>query len=439
MGVILKRLYLIISILIISLSNLFSVDEDWYNTFAVWNGESEEGGLNSFLTIEVPPGGKYEGMGTAYTGVIDDIGFLNDNPSVSSRLNLSEISFFHNNFIADVDMETIAFTRRFNDLGIGFQGKWLHVGFTKVNDWAERDGKGIYSEFILNNNISYNLFRGFDFSGISVGANINMGYRSVPEDIYKDIIEKDQSAFAIFGDLGMLTEFNFLKFYSSRGRNFSIGLSLKNIGKEFIEIADPLPSSANGGIAYAPIEPLTLSYDISYRFNLNPETFEYEQGEGLYHAFGFDLNIIDTASIHGGFLNKTGGNRFSLGTEISYRKAHGEYATNEREFREADNIYVFVFNYSLDITHSSDILNRFSVELKLNLGDQKRLETREKVQELYVKGLKEYSEGNIKEAIAIWEKCIKMDNTYDPAIRMKSLAEQSIELEEKIKESQSVE
>lgn len=398
-------------------------------------------------------------MGTAYTGVVDDIGFLNDNPAVSSRLNLSEISFFHNNYIADVAMETIAFTRRNEDFGYGIQGKWLHVGFTAVNDWAERKGKGIYSEFILTNNFSYNFLRSFDFSGISLGANINLGYRNVPEDIYLTVTDKDQSALAIFGDIGLLTEFNFLKFYSSRGRNFSIGLSLKNIGKEFIDEPDPLPSSANAGIAYSPFEFLTLSYDTTYRFNIDPDSYEImtkvnrlikdEDGEisfeeidleqGLYHAMGFDLALLDTASLHGGFLYRVGGMRFNLGTEISYRKAHGEYATNERELREADNIYKFVFNYALDITFEADVLSRFSVELKLNLGDQKRLSTREKVQELYVKGLKEYAEGNIEEAIKIWEKCIELDDTYDPAIRMKTLAEQSIELEEKIKESQAVE
>lgn len=434
-----KRSIIILVLLSLSITLLYSVDEDWYNTFSVWNGVAEDGGLNSFLTIEVPPGGKYEGMGTAYTAIADDIGFLNDNPSVSSRLNLSEISFFYNNFIADVQMSTIAFTRRYNDLGIGFQGKWLNVGFTAVDDWAEREGKGIYSEFILTNNISYNLLRGFDFSGLSIGANIHVGYRDVPEDIYANVIDKDQSAFALFGDIGLLTEFNFLKLYSSRGRNFSLGLTLKNFGKEFIEFPDPLPTSGNFGVGYSPIEPLKLSYDLSYRFNIDPVTMEFQSGEGIYHAFGFDANIVDLASIHGGWLNKTGGNRFTLGAEISYFKAQGEFVTDEKEYKDAANKYVIIANYSLDITHSADVLNRLSVELKINLGDQKRLEKREKVQELYVKGLKEYSEGNFHDAIDIWEKCIELDPTYDPAVRMMDLAQQQISLDNKIKDRQTVE
>ena len=416
---------------------------DMYNLFVDSSGDNinDYSGLNSFLTLYVPPGGKYEGMGTAFTGVPNDIGFFNANPSVSSRLNLSEVSFFINNFIEDVSMQTIAFTGRKNDLGYGFQGKWLHVGFTGVNDWAERDGKGLYSEFILKNNISYNFLNGFDFSGLSVGASFNLGYRDMPESIYYNLDVQKQSSLALFFDLGILTEFNFLKFYASRARNFSIGLSLMNIGRELINAPDPLPSSGNAGISYSPIEPLTITYDLSYKFNLhesnNFDSFQWKlsPGEGFYHAFGFDLQVLDFASIHGGFLYKIGNPRLTLGTEINYRKNPGEYVSMEREIKESKNQYVFVINYSLDL-HPA--LNRISIEMKLNLGDYNRLERRETIQNLYVNGLKEFSEGNILEAIKIWESCIKMDKNFDPAIRMLELANQSIELQKKIKDSQTV-
>ncbi len=84
-------------------------------------------------------------------------------------------------------------------------------------------------------------------------------------------------------------------------------------------------------------------------------------------------------------------------------------------------------------------LNRFSVELKLNLGDYQRFEKREKVQELYVKGLKLYSEGDIKDAIIIWNKCIELDDTFDPAIRMIDLAQQLLEIQQEIKDKEKIE
>lgn len=435
---------LLLLLLLLVISPIFSKEfEEIYNDLIEWSGIDKNAGLNSFVTLYIPPGGKYEGMGTAFTGVTTDIGFFNANPSVSSRLNLSEISFFHNAWLEDVNMETIAFTGRKGDLGYGFQGKWLHVGFTGVDDWSERRGKGVYSEFVLKNNISYNLLRSFDFSGLSVGSSVNLAYRSVPEDVYEHLSVTNQSAIALFFDFGISTDFNFLKFYSSRVRNFSIGFSLMNIGREFIDLPDPLPSSLNGGIAYSPIEPLTLSYDLAYKFNLhepNQEEFQFKlsEGEGIHHAFGFEVGIVDFASVHGGFLYKTGNPRVTLGTEISYKKDPGEFATMEKDIKRAQNVYVFVVNYSLDLLPETP-LNRISVEMKLNLGDQKRLETREKVQKLYVSGLQEYSEGNIKEAIVIWEACIKLDEKFDPAIRMKALAEQSLELKQKIIDSQKIE
>lgn len=409
---------------------------------------NENSGLNSFLTLYVPPGGKYEGMGTAFTAISDDIGFFNSNPSVSSRLNLSEISFFHNNFIEDVNMETIAFTGRKGDFGFGFQGKWLHIGFTSVNDWAERESKGIYSEFILKNNLSWNILRGFDFSGISIGTNLNMAYRSVP-DVYDDINVGEQSSLAAFIDLGILTEFNLLKFYRSRRRNFSVGLSIMNFGREFIKGPDPLPTSANFGIAYSPIAPFKISYDLSYKFNIhnspsldaygnyNKVKFSLTEGEGFYHAIGFDIQVIDIASLHGGFLYKPGTPRITLGTEISYRKSSGENINLEQDIKDSLNEYIFVVNYSLDLIPETP-LNRFSIELKLNLGDYQRLEKREKIQELYVKGLKLFSGGEIEDAILIWEKCLEMDKRFDPAIRMKELAEESIKLQIKIKEKTEI-
>ncbi len=441
-------------LLLILLSNTIFSEEteelyaEIYDIFVDSDEQDDNSGLNSFLTLYVPPGGKYEGMGTAFTGVPNDIGFFNANPAVSSRLNLSEVSFFHNEFIEDVEMETIAFTGRFKDFGFGFQGKWLHIGFTAVNEWAERSGKGIYSEFILKNNMSWNILRGFDFSGISAGINLNVAYRSMP-DVYDSLNVQDQSSFAAFIDIGVLTEFNFLKLFRSRSRNFSVGFSLMNVGREFIDGPDPLPSSANFGFAYSPIEPLTISYDLAYKFNIHnsPELnndgnftqveYAITEGEGMYHAFGFDIRVLDIASLHGGFLYKPDTPRITLGTEISYQKSPGEDVKQERDIIDSRNEYIFAVNYSLDLIPETP-LNRISIEFKLNLGDYQRLEKREKIQELYVKGLQQYSEGNIEDAIEIWTKCIELDDKFDPAIRMKGLAEQSIELQKKIKDREAI-
>ncbi|MEW5817424.1 MAG: UPF0164 family protein, partial [Spirochaetota bacterium] len=40
-----------------------------------------DAGLTIFPLLLIPTGGKYEGMGTAFTAVADDTGFLEANPS----------------------------------------------------------------------------------------------------------------------------------------------------------------------------------------------------------------------------------------------------------------------------------------------------------------------------------------------------------------------
>ena len=56
-------------------------------------------------------------------------------------------------------------------------------------------------------NVSYNFFPSYYFSGLSVGANVKVAYRSIPDAIYLN-----QSVFAAMLDVGMLTRFDFLKF-----------------------------------------------------------------------------------------------------------------------------------------------------------------------------------------------------------------------------------
>lgn len=411
--------FLLTLFLIIS-TTLHSEDfEKMYESWCEYWGVDPHAGLNSFYSLIIPPGGRYEGMGTAFTAVADDIGFLESNPAASSVLDITEVSFLHNNWILDTNIETLAFTSRKKNRGLGFQGKWLYLPFTEVDDWGEREGKGYYSEATLTANFSYNFLSSYDFYGIAVGGNLKTAYRSVPEEI-----AAGQSSLALMLDLGVLTRFNFLKLYSSRDKNFSAGITLKNYGKEFIELADPIPTQLSGGIAWKPIRPWLLAFDAGYRFNLNPDTLlplDALEGEGLHYAVGTDFVFSDFFSVHGGFLIKEGNPRITAGAQLSYLKT------------------IFVMNYTLDLTTSSSGFTRFSIEAKLDLGDFGRAATREKVQELYINGLEKYAAGDIEEAIEIWEQCILLDDTFTPALRMRDVAKEAVKIQKDLESRQIVE
>ena len=341
-------------------------------------------GLTIFPILMIPGGGKYEGMGTAYTAVAGDSGFLYSNPSASSVLDNTELSFTHNNWIADSRLEGVIYTMRFNDLGIGFGGKFLYVPFTGYDDWGERTGGGYYSESIATANVSYNFLSSYSFYGLAVGANLKIAYRNVPSIRYTD-----QSAVAGLLDVGLLTRFNFLKFFASRSKNFSVGLVLKNLGPLVMD--EPLPTVLTAGIAYSPIRPVTLAYDLNVPISYGQEAEEINMAGGL------NVSVTDFFSIQSGFQYRGANPRFSLGGTVDLARVS------------------FVANYTLDLSTMSDTPDRFSIEAKINLGDEGRLALRNRMDEYYISGIEEFAAGNLEKAIGYFEKALQLDPDFGPA------------------------
>ncbi len=361
-------------------------------------------GLTAFPTLWVPLGGKYEGMGTAYTAVSDDISYLQSNPSASSTLEYTELAFSHNDWIADTNMEGALFTMRLDDLGIGVGGKFLYVPFTEYDAWGERVSKGYYSESVATINISYNFLSNYYFYGLAVGSNIKLAYRHVPESIYSG-----QSALMAMIDVGTLTRFNLLKFYSSRDKNFSIGAVVKNLGPQVLD--DPLPTSITVGISYSPIQPLTLACDIDVPFSFWPDEYPAEE---LSLAVGIDVQMTSFFSIQSGFLYKGGNPRVSLGTVLDLKKVS------------------FTVNYTLDLTTQVGTMDRFSIMATLHLGDRGRTERQDKVDEYYTAGLELYANGDLYKAIYYWELALDLDEDFTPAKEMISMAEHKLKLAEEM-------
>ena len=342
-------------------------------------------GLTVFPTLMVPTGGKYEGMGTAYSAVALDSGYMEANPSASSVLDNTELSFLHNNWIADSNLEGGVYTMRLNDLGIGFGGKFLYVPFSSYNDFGERIGSGYYSETVATANVSYNFFSSYHFYGVALGANVKVAYRSVPATTVSD-----QSALAGLLDVGALTRLNFLKFYSSRSKNFSIGVVLKNLGPMVKN--EPLPTAVTLGLAYSPFRPIIIAYDLNIPVG-------YGQGaEQINMAGGLDVSVTDFFSIQSGFNYRGANPRFTLGGSVDLKNVS------------------FVANYTLDLSTQFEAFDRFSIEAKINLGDEGRLALRNRVDEYYLIGVEEFADGNLDKAIAAFERAIELDPGFVPAI-----------------------
>ena len=405
----------LIAVIILTLASFGAQASDFEDYYSIITAiEALTGDLNTGTTVfpllRIPSGGKAESMGTAQTAVAADSSSIWYNPSLSSLLDLTELSFLHNDWIADTSIESVNYTMRIDDLGFGGGFKLLYLPFTEYDEWGDTVATGYPMEAILSANVSYNFFSSYYFKGVSAGLSLKAGYRSIPVQF-----QPDQSSLALMADLGLYSSFNLLKFYTSRDRNFSIGTAFRNVG--FETLGEPLPTEFSAGISYSPVRPVTIAVD----FILPVSFYEEYPASDWYLAGGFDAEMTDFFSFQGGF-NFMGGNpRLSLGSTIDLEQA------------------AFNINYTLDLTTSSDELDRFSIEARLKLGDEGRYEKESMVDELYITGLEAYASGDLRKAINYWEAALEVDSSFSPAEEFIASATRSLELLDRMQELNTVE
>jgi len=359
-------------------------------------GIDDNAGLTAFPVLNIPMGGRSEGMATAFSAISDDISFIEFNPAGSSMLARSELAFFHNNWIADTKIEGAAYAARFGNFGVAAGAKWLYLPFTEYNIYGERVSNGYYSEGVAILNASYNFFSGYYFSGVSLGISLKGAFRLMPDytDNYDNIIAGSglsQSAVMGMADIGLLTRFDLLKFYASRERNASAAIVIKNLGPPVL--GEPLPTVANAAISYKPIRPLTIAFD----FNLPLNLADINLSELPYMALGVSVNITSFLSMRTGVLFKAGSSRIAVGSAINMDKLSVD------------------INYTLDLLTQLQPLNRISLAVRFDLGDNGRSQRVSQVEELYLLGLEAYSRGNFADARLCWEEALRIDPQYEPA------------------------
>ena len=390
---------------------------DYFNSMF---GSNPNAGLTAFPVLNIPMGGRSEGMAGAFTAVSDDISFIEYNPAGSSMLARSELGLFHNNWVGDSNVESLIYANRSGDY-IGFAGglKWFYIPFTEYNYYGQRAATGYYSEGVATLNLSRTFFSTYDFTGVSAGINLKGAFRFVPDYTDSDdlgnpqgsIIQgsgDSQSAIAIMADLGLLTRFNLFKFYTSRERNASAALVLRNIGPSVM--GDALPAALVAGISYKPIRPVLFAFDFILPINFeNPD-----YSESPYWTFGTSVSVTSFLSMRAGFMGRGGGSRLTIGSSIVL-----------------DRIALEV-NYSLDLMTQMRPLNRVSLGLRFDLGDNGRAERAAMVDELYLLGLDEYRLGQYQGALYYWEECLRLNPKFRPAEEAIYIIQRALDLQYRI-------
>ena len=364
-------------------------------------------GTTSFRSLLIPIGGRAESLGSSYTGLSDDVSYIDYNPAASSINKESEIALFHNAWIADSAIETIAGTTRFGNLGIGGKVSCFYVPFSEYDSFGTKLTGSYYSETTAVLNVSYNFSAGYTFKGLAAGLNVKAAWRSIPDYCDNDTGEiisgsgLEQSALGLMADAGIMMQFNIGKFYISRDPNVRIGLSVSNLGAAItavksddgLKLDDSLPSSIGIGISYKCIRPLTMLLEFRQPFDLT-DISSYQMFSA---GTGAELQITDFFSVLTGFQLKGGNPRISLGSEFEF-------------FKMRMNV-----NYTLDLTSSLNPVNHISLSAKLLLGDRGREEKQRQVDRLYNEGVACFAKRDFEKAIEYWEEALKIDRHFDPA------------------------
>lgn len=388
-------------------------------------------GTTVFPSLNIPSGGREESLGAAFTALADDIGFFDYNPAASCVLENTELALFHNSWISDSNVETLAFSQRKDDFGYGAKLKCFYVPFTEYNDFGDRVASNYYSETTGTLNVSYNFFHGYYFKGLAVGANLKAAWRSIPDytdKISGEIIKNSglaQSGAAIMCDAGVLLRFNVAKFFNDRNPNLKIGLSVQNAGiaitgfgtSKGIQIDDSLPTQISAGISYRFIKPCAIALDFTQPINL----LDFSKTQMWSAGIGVDVNVTSFVEVMAGFRLKGANPRFSLGTEIKLKK------------------FIIDFNYTFDLTSSLNPVNHFSVAAKINFGDRGRKSVELEAEGYYEDGLKFYARGQMEQAVDCWNKCLKLNPSFTPARNSIKLVDNSKKLFDRVIDIQSLE
>jgi len=373
--------------------DFFGSMADFFNTIY---GIDNNAGLTAFPVLNIPFGGRSEGMAGAFSSVSDDVSFLEYNPAGSSMLEKSELAFFHNNWVAETKMEAAAYTTRFGNLGIAAGMKWLYTPFTEYNIYGERVSGGYYSEGVVTLNTSYNFIPGYYFSGVSAGINLKGAFRLMPDytDNYDNIIGGSglsQSAIMGMADIGFLTRFDLFKSYASRERNASAAIVLRNLGPP--ALGEPLPAALNASFSIKPLRPLMFALDFTLPLNL----MDIKLSEKPHASLGISVNVASFLSMRAGFMYKAGSSRITIGSAVSF-----------------NNIAIDV-NYTLDLLTQFHPMNRISLGVRLDLGDGGRRQLSDKVDDFYLLGHEAFSRGNFTDARLCWEEALRLNPRYEPA------------------------
>lgn len=255
----------------------------------------ESAGTSGATSLLIPVGVRSMGMGDVGVALVSGANGIHYNPASLAHVNRVEVSFSQHSTLLDTSLGYVAFGkplgfRGFNELGgtvLGGDVLYADKGKIEVNT-LRSDGSLESSE---SKTAGYDLVVGLAYAEHFLKG--SFGLESLEEGTHSLglIVKGIQSnllgaynARAVALDLG----------YLGKLKNFSVGLSLSNIGSrlKFIDVGDALPVTLRAGFAYG------WNQDL-YRGLVAADVLFQE--DNFKSRVGFEVGLLKTIALRAGW------------------------------------------------------------------------------------------------------------------------------------------
>jgi hypothetical protein len=166
------------------------------------------------------------------------------------------------------------------------------------------------------------------------------------------------------------------------------------------------------GLSWKPLKPLLLSFDYSIPLQIAQAGLS----EPPYWAAGLSARISNFLSINAGLQARDDATRIALGGAVGL----GEITLD--------------LGYVMDILPRLDPRSRISLGVRFNLGDHEGADRTAEAEQLYVRGLRAYAQGETEAARQLWEEALVADPRFKPAAEGIAALDRAGELIDRIKE-----
>lgn len=360
-------------------------------TFSTTTAPADTGEAGPAM-LKMPYGARLMSLGTAFVGLADDPFYMDSNPA-GGQANTYRISIIHQEWIEDVNHESLRFTMGFDSIFLGIGYTFLYAPFTHYDFYGEDMGDYNISQGFGTFNIGYIHNR------FSVGTNLKFYHYNVPEELYAG-----QDDYVIAADFGVLYRTDILKTYIGPEPSMVFGASIKNIGKSLGNGFETLPIEVHLGASYK-LSWLMLSTELAIPFY-----------EPLYGSVGLEYNFRQTIFASAGITIKENP-MLGLGLGVKWR-----------------DLYVYA-----SYTPRMEFRNMFNVSVSYRFGETKKLKKDVMVSQLISEAVTFYGEHRYSEALEVIDQILAIERGNKIAKSLKKNVELLLELEKTMKKQKEKE